>query len=108
MRPMRRLLTPLRTPTRRAALVAAAVLLLLARYAPYQPRYSAPTRGHFPIGFSPDGRLFALHNKYLFTTLQEHELLFDGVFIHDLLAAGVPEQKGEVNLYDLNYADPPP
>ncbi|MFO0810788.1 MAG: hypothetical protein U0746_19330 [Gemmataceae bacterium] len=102
---MRRLLAPVRTPVRRAALVAAAAFLLLLRYAPYPPRYCAPTSGFLPIGFSPDGRQLALHNWYLHTDLSS--LLFGKVVVHDLTAGGPGERCVEVNLYMPRPPDEP-
>src|SRR5437764_574705 len=97
---MRRLLGPVRTPARRSALVAAVACLLFARLAPYQPRYSAPTGGQSLIGFSPDGRQFALRGRD-FAGNYLGQLHSEKVFVHDLSAPGVPERRCEVNLFTV-------
>src|SRR5262245_16300730 len=101
---MRRLFGPVRTSPRRLALVTAVALLLFARLAPYQPRYSAPTGGQLLIGFSPHGRQFALRNPD-FPNLFVSQLHHETVFLHDLSAAGVGERRCEVNLFTIRASD---
>src|SRR4051794_30395009 len=104
---MRRLLGLVRTPARRSALVAAVALLLLARLAPYPPRYIAPTDGHFPMGFSPDGRQVALRSQDFGINVWASQLRSETVLIHDLSAAGAPERPCAVNLFTLRTAGEP-
>src|SRR5262245_32409089 len=91
---MRRLLWPVGTPLRRTVLVAAVALAFLARHVPCRPRYSAPTEGRHPVGFSPDGRLFALHSQHprIRRTGDCDEPGCGRVFVHDLSGSGGPER----------------